>query len=151
MVRHLRQGRLGVVEADSTVRTYGPEHGLGVGPYYSIYEDSRGALWIGGTDGLNRWLDGRFIKIDQTNRFRGSVFAMVEDADGDLWLGTGSGIACLNRADLEKAADAPAFRVRSIVLDPGMDLPAFRSRPPQGGPRAPAMAACGSSPHAGSR
>lgn len=110
-------GRLGVIGPDHTVQTYGPEDGLGTGPYYSIYEDSQQLLWIGGTDGLSQRVGTRFVKIGQANGFHGSVFAIVEDLDGDLWLGTGSGIAWLARVELEKAARLPSYHVRSTLLD----------------------------------
>jgi ligand-binding sensor domain-containing protein/signal transduction histidine kinase len=109
-------GHLGVIDRAGTVHHYGPESGVGTGPFNGFYEDSRHIVWIGANDGLRRFADGRFVKINQGMRFRGSV-GIVEDADGDLWLGTGSGIVCLTRAELDKAFAHPDYEVPARVFD----------------------------------
>jgi PAS domain S-box-containing protein len=78
------------------------EDGLSQNAGLAIFQDSRGYLWIGTQDGLNRY-DGYTFKIykhdpDNANSLsHNSILAIAEDADGALWIGTWGG--GLNRYD----------------------------------------------------
>ena len=62
----------------------------------SIYEDSRGTVWVGtytgGLNGLNRYTGAfehfRHDPRDPSSLSHDSVFAIVEDRSGSLWVGT---------------------------------------------------------------
>jgi signal transduction histidine kinase/ligand-binding sensor domain-containing protein/DNA-binding response OmpR family regulator len=75
---------------------FGTEEGLSSLTVLSILQDSRGFLWIGTYDGLNRY-DGYSFKIyrnvegDTTSLSNNAVRTITEDQNGDLWLGTWSG------------------------------------------------------------
>ena len=80
------------------------EDGLSQSTVNAILQDSRGFMWFGTNDGLNRY-DGYEVVVyhaDPHGR-RGlsddRVTALVEDSSGHLWIGTGRG---LDRFDLEK-------------------------------------------------
>ncbi|MCU4175847.1 ligand-binding sensor domain-containing protein [Carboxylicivirga sp. N1Y90] len=79
--------------------------GLSNGNITSLYQDSRGYVWIGTADGLNRY-DGykfdvfRHNPMDSTTIVGNSIQAIVETSDGNIWIGTkNSGIAIWNRTD----------------------------------------------------
>jgi signal transduction histidine kinase/ligand-binding sensor domain-containing protein len=78
------------------------EEGLSQSSIYCILQDSRGFLWFGTEDGLNKY-DGytfsvyRHIPDDPTSLSHNIVRAMAEDQDGVLWIGTDGG--GLNRFD----------------------------------------------------
>jgi ligand-binding sensor domain-containing protein/signal transduction histidine kinase len=78
------------------------EQGLSQSSVRVIFQDSRGFLWFGTEDGLNRY-DGYTFKIykpqpgNPNSLSDGWVSAMVEDAEGHLWVGTRLG--GLNRYD----------------------------------------------------
>ena len=114
-------GRIGVIDRSGTIRTYGPENDVGPGPFTGLYEDSRHILWTGASDGLRALVGGRFVHVNQSRGFRVGVVSMVEDLDGDLWLGTGSGIVCITRAELDKAIAQPKYEVYARVFDAAAD------------------------------
>ena len=72
------------------------ENGLSQNAGLDIFQDSRGYLWIGTQDGLNRY-DGYSFKIykhdpdDPTSLSHNSILEIAEDPDGSLWIGTWGG------------------------------------------------------------
>ncbi|MBL8101468.1 MAG: PAS domain S-box protein [Anaerolineales bacterium] len=78
------------------------EDGLSQNAGLVIFQDSRGYLWVGTQDGLNRY-DGyefRVFKHDPDNPnslSHNSILSLEEDKDGSLWIGTWGG--GLNRYD----------------------------------------------------
>ncbi len=78
------------------------EDGLSQNAGLAFFQDSRGYLWIGTQDGLNRY-DGYSFKIfkhdpdDPNSLSHNSILAITEDNDGSLWVGTWGG--GLNRYD----------------------------------------------------
>jgi signal transduction histidine kinase/ligand-binding sensor domain-containing protein len=84
----------------------GVSDGLTQGSVYYMLKDSRGFLWFGTQDGLNRY-DGHHFRTYRPalekngtvvpGSIRGvNIFGIVEDPDGNLWIGTEEG---LNRYD----------------------------------------------------
>lgn len=84
----------------------GVKDGLTQGSVYYMLKDSRGFLWFGTQDGLNRYDGHNFQTYRPTlgknagikpGTIRGiNIFGIVEDPDGNLWIGTEEG---LNRYD----------------------------------------------------
>ncbi len=61
-----------------------------------IFQDSRGILWIGTEDGLNKYDGYSFVvyKPEQNDQFSISnprILTICEDADAFLWIGTNGG------------------------------------------------------------
>jgi signal transduction histidine kinase/ligand-binding sensor domain-containing protein/ActR/RegA family two-component response regulator len=101
------------------------------GPWVqSITQDSRGFMWFGTSQGLNRY-DGytmqvyRHEKSDPRSLPDNTVLALREDRNGVLWLGTNKGLSRYDRAlnsftsySLRDSGDtAPHWQVRSILED----------------------------------
>ncbi len=118
-------GRVGVMNGGA-VHMYGTESGLGPGLNSALYEDSRHVIWVGGNDGLKRFVDGRFVHVNQGSRFR-TVSGIVEDGDGDLWLGTTAGIVCISRSELDKS-NKPGYEVYARVFDAADGLAGLPAR-----------------------
>ena len=72
------------------------ENGLSQNAGLAIFQDSKGYLWIGSQDGLNRY-NGFDFKIykhdpeDPKSISHNSILAITEDKDGYLWIGTWGG------------------------------------------------------------
>jgi signal transduction histidine kinase/ligand-binding sensor domain-containing protein/DNA-binding response OmpR family regulator len=73
------------------------ENGISQSEVYSFLEDSRGFIWFGTVDGLNRY-DGYNIDIYNTNKndpnslSNNTVRCLVEDESGRIWIGTDDGL-----------------------------------------------------------
>lgn len=76
--------------------------GLSHNSVFCILQDSRGFLWLGTENGLNRY-DGYGFKIyepdpSKPESISGIVIrALLEDSRGDLWVGTNNGLDRFNR------------------------------------------------------
>ncbi|PWK79377.1 signal transduction histidine kinase [Mucilaginibacter oryzae] len=81
----------------------GSNEGLSELNINAIFQDSRGFIWVGTRDGLNRY-DGNKFKVfkningDTTSLSNSIVQDIVEDAKGNLWISTsGGGLNMYNR------------------------------------------------------
>ncbi len=78
------------------------EHGISNNSITSIYKDSRGFIWIGTIDGLNRYDGHTFLiyrhDVNDSNSISDNfISTIVEDNEGNLWIGTqGGGLNCYN-------------------------------------------------------
>jgi ligand-binding sensor domain-containing protein len=95
-------GDQGVVRLDKNkiVERWTPAEGLSSRFARSLYEDSRGVLWIGTYGGgLNRIENGRIIHYDEGNGlFDDTVSCILADKTGQMWLGGNRGISVLPSA-----------------------------------------------------
>ncbi|GAB3249950.1 two-component regulator propeller domain-containing protein [Larkinella harenae] len=80
----------------------GVDEGLTQGSVYHMLNDSRGFLWLGTQDGLNRY-DGTHFRHyrpnlnDSTALVGINVSGIVEDRNGNLWIGTEYGLNYYDR------------------------------------------------------
>jgi signal transduction histidine kinase/ligand-binding sensor domain-containing protein/DNA-binding response OmpR family regulator len=84
---------------------YSVENGLSATTVLCILQDSRGFLWIGTYDGLNRYDGYSFTTFkhnpdDSTSLSGNKIRAIYEDSAGFIWVGTWS--SGLNKYDREK-------------------------------------------------
>jgi ligand-binding sensor domain-containing protein len=73
-------------------RHIGVENGLSQGSIYHMLEDSRGFLWLGTEDGINRF-DGKNIAVYLSGASGAStnIMGIAEDMLADLWVGSHTG------------------------------------------------------------
>ena len=86
------------IKLEATYSSLSVQDGLSGNSINTLFQDSRGFLWIGTQDGLNRY-DGYSFEVyrheigDQTSISGNSIQCITEDANGDLWIGTiGNGL-----------------------------------------------------------
>ncbi|KQR70188.1 two-component regulator propeller domain-containing protein [Pedobacter sp. Leaf176] len=107
----------GVVRGNDTLpfTTIGIEKGLSNNAVRAIFKDSKGFLWFGTHDGLNRF-DGYEFKIfrnvlgDKSSLPHNYIYTISEDANHNLWVGTGQGIGIYS---LLSNRFSPAYFIRS--------------------------------------
>ncbi len=100
--------------------------GLSQDNVHCVFQDSRGFLWIGSEDGLNRY-DGREIRtFPEISEVNTSIVQIMEDNDGRLWLATwGDGLITLDLDTEEAIRHEPSLgtdtlndsRIQSLFLD----------------------------------
>lgn len=115
------------------VRAVTPEDGLSHGYVSSMFQDSRGFVWIGTLYGLNRF-DGYSVKAFTPNQLdpqalHASIITCIsEDRNGMLWIGTDNGPVVFNPfsekfANLaELNPDISSFVVRDMAVDKNNDI-----------------------------
>lgn len=80
---------------------YEVENGLSSNTVRSITQDSRGFMWFGTENGLNRF-DGYHVKVfknivgDSTSIGNNYIYSLLEDSDKTFWIGTDEGLYIYN-------------------------------------------------------
>lgn len=90
-----------VYAIDLNFKNYKAEDGLSSNTIYAVLQDSRGFMWFGTEDGLNRFDGYEFISYRNTPRNSNSlinnyVYCLAEDNHQNIWIGTERGVCTLN-------------------------------------------------------
>jgi len=114
----------GVVVFDGTrFHGYSESDGLTGGSVNAVYIDDQAAVWIASERGLSRFDGQRFFTWNTANGLPGErVLWTLADSVGRLWLGYSTGVACVSRSELDRAARDPSHRVAYRFLDDGDGL-----------------------------
>lgn len=113
-----------------------PDEGLSTGTVNCTLKDSKGFIWIGTVDGLNRY-DGYSLKIykndqtDSTSLSNNVINTLAEDSLGRIWIGTREGDISIFDWNTESFShfragpnpgQLPTYQVKDIVIDGGLVL-----------------------------
>jgi signal transduction histidine kinase/ligand-binding sensor domain-containing protein len=117
-------GKLGFVDRGGTFRALGSNEGLDPRTHtaiYAIFEDREGVMWVGGSGGLSRFADGRFVTVNHDNGLPGNrVWAIVDDEEGYVWLSVDRGLVRLTRDDAEAAVRGRRIQYRLYDTSDGL-------------------------------
>lgn len=76
---------------------FGPKNGLETPELLSVFEDSRGYMWIGGVNGITKFNGNSFINYNQSNGLTDNiVLGINESKNHNLWISTKTGISSFN-------------------------------------------------------
>jgi len=85
-----------------------------------IHEDDRGVVWLGTTDGLAVWRDGKLTSLARFGGpLRETIMQLLEDDAQQIWFTTNKGLMSVPRAALDALAaggtTVPAFQVYGLA------------------------------------
>lgn len=109
-----------------TITHVGSNEGLSQNSVYQIYQDSRGFMWLGTGNGLNRFDGYQFMVYknnpEDSSSLKGSLInGLTEDDQGNLWIVTEYG---LNRYDRFTGKF-----MKAVIRNPSNDYPKLLSPP----------------------
>lgn len=103
--------------------------GISQSEVYTFLEDSRGFMWFGTVDGLNRY-DGYDITIFNTDKSNpnsisnNTIRSLAEDSFGRIWIGTDDGLCVYNplsekifQVKIECIDKDILLQIKSIIVD----------------------------------
>ncbi|MBE0645546.1 MAG: SpoIIE family protein phosphatase [Bacteroidetes bacterium] len=100
--------------------------GLSQGMVFCVFQDSRGFMWFGTKEGLNRY-DGHTFLVykkkpgDATSLPDNYVLAITEDVKGRLWLGTNAGGLVMFDPARERFTPVPLSKGTDGAMIQGVD------------------------------
>ncbi len=96
-------------------KTYTLESGLPQSNVYSIFNDSRGYLWLGTEVGICQFDGVNFKNFSKKNGLAGNdVRCITEDQYGNIWAGTDEGISIFNGKSFENVDSAQGMAPNPI-------------------------------------
>ena len=86
----------------------------------SVFQDSKGNIWIGATAGLVRYSNGHFTKYTETNGFPiRYVTSIGEDKNGNMWVGASGELIIMREGKFFTGPNwERTFTIKAIYRDP---------------------------------
>ena len=104
---------------DGTIHLVSQENGLSGDLVSALFEDREGTIWVGTTNGLDRFREAAVSTISANQGLSTPVACVLAARDGSLWIGSYGG---LNRwrqgRDDHLSCDGPARRAPSAAQEP---------------------------------
>ena len=95
---------------------YSLEQGLPQSSVYSIFQDTRGYLWVGTESGVARFNGLQFTVFDRSNGLPGNIVrSIIEGPDGNIWVGTDMGIGIFDGNNWRKITSKDGLKGSAII------------------------------------
>ena len=118
----LDQGGVVVFDAGQ-FHAYSEREGLAGGFVDAVHVDDEGTVWLGAERGLSRLEGQRFVTWNSANGLPGDrVLWILSETGGRICLGYSTGVACVSRSELDRAARDVSHLVAYSFLDDGDGL-----------------------------
>lgn len=118
-----------IINASLSAQEYSYKHyttrdGLVQSQVMSLYQDSKGYIWVGTKGGVSRFDGISFVNFTvKDGLFNSQVLSIIEDSKGFIWFLTNHGISCYDGHEI-KSYPAPISKNRSVLalyeLNPGV-------------------------------
>ena len=107
---------------DGVLNRYGKAEGMSAGSVRALLEDKRGAIWVGGFDGLSRIAKGEVTHYSRPAGLSSEkVWALAEGKSGCLYIGTAGGGLNVWQNDrfrvCQRADGLPDDHIRALYVD----------------------------------
>ena len=102
------------------IKNYSVSDGLSQSDVYCSLTDSRGYVWVGTEDGLNRFNGQQFILYSSSNGLAGNTIrALYEDKKGTIWIACSGGLSVYDGLEFKTIEDTlfKGSTVLSILED----------------------------------
>jgi PAS domain S-box-containing protein len=100
-----------------------PEQEIGGGNVSSIFEDSRGRVWMGDGKGVTKWEAGEFkVYTEKDGLPDGAVLCFAESSEGTVWLSNLEGVFRLEGdrwIEVNDSSGAPLVSIHCLKADSG--------------------------------
>ncbi len=109
-----------VASLDESGTTLYPQRDPSPGDVFrAMYADDSGVLWLGGSKGLSRIVDGRLQALgDASGIAPGAVISIMQDDQQAFWFGLeGSGVLQVDKHELDEAFAHSTYQVHSAFFD----------------------------------
>lgn len=84
---------------EGVFKRYGPADGLLAEGARTLFSSIDGSVWIGTTNGLSRFQDGKIVTYGSKEGLRHIIKSISPDKSGDLWLATSAGVSRMHEGD----------------------------------------------------
>ena len=116
-----QSGAYGIDATTGAITHYTPEDGLGNRRNMCVFEDSNGAIWIGGQGGLSQFDGTGFVTYTTDDGLpHNDINTIMEDSKGNLWFGTRGNAGIYDGTtfrELKNESGEPFFNSWSIMED----------------------------------
>ena len=104
-------------ESSGPLREINSEQGLNVGQVKCLFEDRFGNLWIGGYEGLAKWVNPNIQNYSEESGLEDERVHAVYTQENRTWFGTNSGIELLDKEGYHQFDEVSAGVVFKIFED----------------------------------
>lgn len=107
-----------IILPNDKIEVFGAKEGFYCTVAFNTYTDTNNTTWIACRDGLYRFKDWEFERINAHDGMpEDAIFDIVEDSNGFLWMPTSIGILKVSKKEVNQFMDKKLDQIEFAVLD----------------------------------